>query len=256
MEINGPGECLDSFDFISRLSKGFAVGLHAKKDNTVNRNIALAIMLLLAFAISLSYAASRFAVLPFDLKSYEELQEQASPLFDRLMIGVSYLGELAIAMALTAIAMATFALRRQWLEAIFILATTSNVLLAFALKELVHRTRPFPVAQNATGLIQSINQYSYPSGHVLFFVVFFGFFTFLAWIHFTGHARVIVIAVCLALIVLVGPSRVFLGEHWASDVVGSYIIGAIWLFVLILTYRWARRRKYHDPEINPHFRGD
>jgi undecaprenyl-diphosphatase len=195
----------------------------------------------LVFAISLSYAASRFPVLPFDLKSYEELQEEANPLFNILMQGVSYLGELAIAIALTAIAMVTFAIRRQWLEAIFILATTSSALLAFVLKELIHRTRPFPVAQNATGLIESTNQYSYPSGHVLFFVVFFGFFAYLAWIHFAGRARVIVIAICSALIVLIGPSRVFLGAHWASDVLGSYIIGAIWLFVLILAYQWAIR---------------
>ena len=221
----------------------------------MDRRIVFAFVLLLAFAISLSYAASRFPVLPFDLKSYQELHEQASPLFDSLMRGVSALGELAVATTLTAVAMATFALRRQWLEAIFMLATTSNVLLAFALKEIIRRTRPFPIAGNSSGLVQSINQYSYPSGHVLFFVVFFGFFAYLAWRHFAGYARLIVIATCLALIVLIGPSRVFLGEHWASDVVGSYIIGAIWLFVLILAYQWVIRRKYQDPEINPHFRG-
>jgi membrane-associated phospholipid phosphatase len=208
----------------------------------VNRNIAIAFVLLLLFAILLSYAASRFQVLPFDLKSNEELQEQASPLFDSLMRGVSAIGDLAIAMTLTAIAMLTFAMRRQWLESIFMLATTSSVLLAFVLKELIHRTRPIHLAQNATGLMQSINEYSYPSGHVLFFVVFFGFFAYLAWIHFAGRARMIVISICGMLIVLIGPSRIFLGVHWASDVLGGYIIGMIWLFVLILAYKWVMRR--------------
>jgi membrane-associated phospholipid phosphatase len=207
----------------------------------VNEKIGRAFALLFLFALLLSYAASRFPVLPFDLKSYEELQEQASPLFDMLMQGVSYLGELTVAMVLTAIAMLIFALRRQWLEAIFILATTSSVLLAFALKEIIHRTRPFPIAQNVTGLAQSINEYSYPSGHVLFFVVFFGFFAYLAWMNFAGRVRVIVIAICATLIVLIGPSRIFLGAHWASDVAGSYIIGAIWLFVLILAYQKVTR---------------
>ncbi len=210
----------------------------------MNRKIAIVFVIMLAFAILLSYAAARFPVLPFDLKSYEELQEQASPLFDRLMKGVSDLGDQAFAVALTAIAMVTFALRHKWLEAIFMLATTSSVLLTFVLKDLIQRTRPFPLTQNATGLIQSINEYSYPSGHVLFFVVFFGFFAYLAWMHFAGRVRVIVITICVALIVLIGPSRVFLGAHWASDVAGSYIIGAIWLFVLILAYQGAIRRKY------------
>jgi membrane-associated phospholipid phosphatase len=233
MEINGPGGCLE----LIRLDRS------STKENTVNRNIALAFVLLLLFALLLSYAAARFPVLPFDPKIYEELQEQASPFFNKLMGGISALGELAIAMALTAIAMLTFALRRQWLEAIFMLSTTGSVLLAFVLKEIIHRTRPYPIEQNATGLIHSTNEYSYPSGHVLFYVVFFGFFAYLAWINFAGRARLIVIAICGALIALIGPSRIFLGAHWASDVLGSYIIGTIWLFVLILAYQWATRRK-------------
>ena len=225
----------------------------------MNRKIALVFVIMLAFAILLSYAAAKFPVLPLDLKTYEELKEQANPLFDILMKWVSDLGEVAIAMALTAIAMVTFAVRRHWIEAVFMLATTSSVLLAFVLKDLIHRTRPFPLDQNATGInatgiIQSINEYSYPSGHVLFFVVFFGFFAYLAWIHFAGRTRAIVIAICGALILLIGPSRVFLGAHWASDVLGSYIIGTIWLFLLILAYQWTVRRKYHDPEVNPYIR--
>ena len=209
----------------------------------MDRKIAFVFVMMLAFAILLSYAAAKFPVLPLDLKAYEELKEQASPLFDRLMEFVSAIGEMAIAMALTAIAIVTFAVRRHWIEAIFMLVTTSSVLLAFVLKELIHRTRPFPIDQNATGIIQSINEYSYPSGHVLFFVVFFGFFAYLAWIHFVGRTRVIVIAICGALILLIGPSRVFLGAHWASDVLGGYIIGALWLFLLVLAYQWAKHLK-------------
>jgi membrane-associated phospholipid phosphatase len=217
--------------------------VRAYEGDALNRKIAIVFVFMLALAISLSYAAARFPVLPLDLKAYEELKEQANPLFDMLMSGVSDLGEIAFAVGLTVIAMVIFAIRRHWLEAIFMLATTSSVLLAFVLKDLIHRTRPFPLNQNATGFIQSINEYSYPSGHVLFFVVFFGFFAFLAWIHFTGRTRVIVMAICGVLILLIGPSRVFLGAHWASDVLGSYIIGAIWLFLLILAYQWAASRE-------------
>ncbi len=213
----------------------------------MNREIAKAFVLMLIFAIVLSYAASKFTVLPFDLKSYHELREEASPIFGTLMQMVSYLGETTAAATLTIIAMAIFALRRQWIEAIFILATTSSVLITFALKDIVHRTRPFPLAENATGLVQRINQYSYPSGHVLFFVVFFGFFAYLALIHFTGRLRAIVIILCAILIVLIGPSRIFLGAHWASDVVGSYIIGTLWLFILILAYQWVVSREHRDP---------
>lgn len=211
----------------------------------MNRKIALTLMLMVASAVALSYAASKFTILPLDLKSYLELQEQASPPFTLLMQGVSYLGETEVAVALTVIAVAILAFRRLWLEAIFMLATASNVFLTFVLKELIHRARPTPIAENASGFVQGINQYSYPSGHVLFFVVFFGFFAYLAWMHFARCVRMVVIAICAALIVLIGPSRVFLGAHWASDVVGSYIIGSIWLLFLILGYQWAMRRNLH-----------
>jgi undecaprenyl-diphosphatase len=212
----------------------------------VNKEIAKSFVLMLVLAISISYAASKFTVLPFDQKSYHELQEKASPAFSISMQMISYLGEAKIAATLTIIAMAVFALRRQWIEAIFILATTSSVLIAFALKDIIQRTRPFPVTEDETGLVQSINQYSYPSGHVLFFVVFFGFLAYLAFIHFTGRLRTGIIIICAIPIVLIGPSRIFLGVHWASDVVGSYIIGTLWLFVLIFAYQWAVKRKHQE----------
>lgn len=212
----------------------------------MDRRIDIAFILLLAFSIALSYAAYKFAVLPFDQASYNELHEEPRPLFGILVLYISSLGNGYATMVLTIVAMAIFAFRRQWLEAIFMLATTSNTLLAFALKAIIHRARPFPLTGNTTGVIQSINQYSYPSGHVLFFVVFFGFFAYLAWIHFTGWVRIALISICASLIVLIGPSRVFLGAHWASDVVGSYVIGTIWLFVLIFAYRWAKRRNCPD----------
>ena len=152
-----------------------------KKTNTV-----LVFAIILVIATTLSYAASKFIVLPLDIESYYELQEEANPSFSMVMLGVRALGDFPLSMLLTIIILAVLAFRRQWLEAIFILATTSSVLLAFTLKNVIQRSRPFPISENATGLVQRINQYSYPSGHVLFFVVFFGFLAYLAWIYLTG----------------------------------------------------------------------
>ena len=144
---------MNSFDFIARLWNEFAKKMISpilERKYGSNRDLALIFVLLLLLALLLSYAVAWSPVLSFDAKSYEELQEQASPQFDWLMRAVSDLGEAAIALILTALAMLTFALRRQWLEAVFMLATTSSVLLAFVIKELIHRTRPFPLNQNAT----------------------------------------------------------------------------------------------------------
>ncbi len=212
----------------------------------MTKKIVLAFVLLLALSITVSYAAYKSSVLPLDQASYNELHEEPRPLIGILMQDISSLGSMPAPMVLTFMAMAIFAFRRQGLEAIFILVTASNVLLAFALKDVIRRARPFPITENTTDIIQSINQYSYPSGHVLFFVVFFGFFAYLSWIHFTGWMRTIAITICAMLIILIGPSRIYLGAHWASDVVGSYLIGSIWLLILILAYQWAKCRNYRD----------
>lgn len=190
-----------------------------------------------ACAIALSLTAHIFAVLPFDLKISHELQEEKNPVFALAMKGVSAIGDIWIGIVMVGVVAAFYIVRRQLLEAGFILATLSNFVLTSCVKVLVARPRPPNFFLDPASIFQSINQYSFPSGHVLFFVVFFGFVAYLVWLHQTGFARLSIIGICSVLVMLIGPSRVYLGAHWASDVVGSYIIGVLWLFVLILGYQ-------------------
>jgi len=192
---------------------------------------------MLTCAIVLSLTAHVFAVFPFDLKISHELQEEKNPVFDFVMQEISVIGNTWIGILTVGAVSVFYIVRRQVPEACFILATLSVFVLTAVLKVLVARPRPPYFFLDPADILQSINQYSFPSGHVLFFVVFFGFIAYLAWIHQTGSARIIVMAICCALIMLIGPSRVYLGAHWASDVLGSYIIGVLWLFVLILGYQ-------------------
>jgi membrane-associated phospholipid phosphatase len=209
----------------------------------MDRRLATAIILLLTCAGALSLAAHLFMVFPFDLKITRELQEVQNPAFAAIMQGVSELGEPWFEAVLITIVSAIFVARRQWLEAAFVVATASSVVLTSAIKVLVGRPRPplFPV--NPADFFLAINRYSFPSGHVLFFVVFFGFIGYLAWVHLAGRTRMIVMAVCCALILLIAPSRVYLGAHWTSDVIGSYVIGVLWLIILVLAYQLAVHRR-------------
>jgi membrane-associated phospholipid phosphatase len=200
------------------------------------------IALLLASGIALSVAANLFAVFPFDLPATRELQEVQDPLFAALMQGVSALGAPVIEIVLIGSVALICALRRLWTEALFVVATASSLLLTAALKILVGRPRPPLYPLDPADIFLAVDKYSFPSGHVLFFVVFFGFLAYLAWLHLAGWSRALVIAACATLIVLIAPSRIFLGAHWASDVIGSYVIGTLWLIILILAYRLAIQR--------------
>lgn len=75
----------------------------------------------------------------------------------------------------------------------------------------------------------------------MFYMAFFGFLLFLI---FTLVKRVwwryVLMTVLILLIALVGVSRMYLGEHWASDVVGGYLAGSLDLIVSIMFYRWGK----------------
>lgn len=81
---------------------------------------------------------------------------------------------------------------------------------------------------------------SFPSGHLVFYVCYFGFLYFVAREKLPVKSifrRVVMISLAL-LIGLVGLSRLYLGEHWLSDLPGSYLLGAAWLFISLKLYRF------------------
>ena len=102
--------------------------------------------------------------------------------------------------------------------------------LSFAVKEIVGRTRPhlFPPLTSETGP-------SFPSGHTLSAVAFYGMCAFLLARPRRGWARVGIYALAVVIIGAVAYSRVYLGVHYPTDVLGSFIIGLAWLIALTIT---------------------
>jgi undecaprenyl-diphosphatase len=115
--------------------------------------------------------------------------------------------------------------RRYQLTAWFAGVNLSAFLIVTFIKNLT--AIPRPLGALAWG-------YSFPSGHTASYVVFWG--TLIYWIHTSNKSKWLKDAVYVlgaVLILLVGYSRVYLGEHWIVDVVGGYILGIIILCVSI-----------------------
>lgn len=209
----------------------------------MDRRIVLILALLLVSGIVLSTAAYLFGIFPFDLQVARWVRGFDHPAFIAAIGAVSFFGNGWVPIVLV-FGMAAFcAVREKWLEGAFVILTLSAYVLDGVLKVIVGRPRPPGAGIALSNILLPVNQFAYPSGHVLFYVVFFGFLSFLSWTYITGRLRWISVSICIALIVLIGPSRIFLGEHWVSDVLGSYIIGAFWLIVLILLYQMVLHRR-------------
>jgi undecaprenyl-diphosphatase len=90
-------------------------------------------------------------------------------------------------------------------------------------------------------VIEGATGNSFPSGHTLFYVTSFGFLGYLAYAQLKpGRLRTALLWLTGLLILLVGPSRIWMGHHWASDVLASYALGLTYLVILVQLY--GRRR--------------
>ncbi|MBC7777931.1 MAG: phosphatase PAP2 family protein [Phycisphaerae bacterium] len=124
-------------------------------------------------------------------------------------------------------------------ESVFLLLNGVAIqALTIAIKALIHRPRPSP---DMVAVVTLLSDYSFPSGHVLLYCGFFGFVCFLVWsVRKPSVIRSLALGFLVIEIGLVGISRVYLGAHWASDVIGGYLLGAICLIVSIHFYRSSK----------------
>ncbi|HVG19256.1 MAG TPA: phosphatase PAP2 family protein [Blastocatellia bacterium] len=191
---------------------------------------------------ALAVLARVYTHFAWDLEVMRGIQSVRIPGFGPLMIWLSLLGSGWVPTALVGGVGITLALARFRLEGgVCIVGVTLGAVLNSLLKVMTGRPRPDPALVD---VIKLYNHDSFPSGHVVFFVEYFGFLFFLSYVLLRrGRLRSVLLLLFGILIVLIGASRVYMGAHWPSDVLGAYLAGGIWLMVMISIYRRLKARQ-------------
>jgi membrane-associated phospholipid phosphatase len=204
---------------------------------------------LAAFAV-LAVLAHAYAYFAWDLSLARAIQSNDSAVWAAFMEWASVFGNRWTPHALTAAtALAFFAWRRRSEAFGLVLSAGGGSILSNAFKLLVARPRP---AAELVGIAYKSSELSFPSGHVIFYVCYFGFLFFAAYALLPRGSwlRRASLALAPLPVAVVGVSRVYLRAHWPSDVLGAYLLAGIWLaFSLAMYRRWKRRATFHSEEV-------
>ena len=170
------------------------------------------------------------------------VHQYASPTLDAFMNDVTALGSnQGLAVLFVVAAGSLVVLRRRRDALLLAVALGGSVALNALMKAFFERPRP----QLAWAHV--LPDYSFPSGHSMDSVVFYFALALLVW-QIAGRVPGLAAAIAaLVLVLLIGLSRIYLGYHYFTDVIGGYIAGALWLVVVVSAFSGPERlRAWRD----------
>ncbi|MBA2340389.1 MAG: phosphatase PAP2 family protein [Pyrinomonadaceae bacterium] len=200
---------------------------------------------LAAFTL-LAVFAHFYSYFGWDLRAERALQSLAIPGLEALMRFVSFFGNTWHPHAITAITLSLFLYFRRRSEAAALLLSAGGCAIVNSLAKILI-ARPRPTA-DLVRVFRDVPTQSFPSGHVTFYVCYFGFlfFTAYALLPRASSVRRLALAAFFLPVLLVGFSRVYLGAHWPSDTIGAYLLSGVWLAFSLHMYRhWKERATFH-----------
>lgn len=182
-----------------------------------------------------------------DLALMLKLQRSRSAALDRVMAAASWLGFPPQSRIIPPALIGGMWLARFRTEAVFQLLAWGTGFLSTILKAIMRRPRP--VAGTDLRVVAApLGGSSFPSGHVITYVGTYGFLTWLVHTRLKNRAgRRPIVATLLAMLALVGPSRIYQGHHWPTDVTASYLLGTSYVIGLTSLYRRVKGHERPQP---------
>lgn len=171
-----------------------------------------------------------------------QVQAQRHASLAKIMEIVSWPGFPPQSRIIPPLAMATMFVMKLRTEALFQLLAWGTGGVSTVVKGFVRRPRPLP--EQVRVVLAPLGGSSFPSGHVLTYVGTYGFMAFLVYtVIRPPHVRWPLSIGLVATVALVGPSRIYQGHHWPTDVASSYLLGTAYLIGLMALYRRVKGRQ-------------
>lgn len=178
----------------------------------------------------------------YDKPTFYFLQSIRVPIFDSIFMFFTFIGDKKTLIPILFGIFGYLVYKKHKWEAVHWLSNgIVSALLVYVLKAFINLPRP-------EGLVQIRHGASFPSGHTTFSVAIYGFLFYLITKNIPASMRRFAVVPGIMLVSCIGFSRLYLGMHWLSDVVGSALIAGSVLMLHILSYR---RMEQHQLKVKP-----
>lgn len=210
----------------------------------LKKQLGIAFGICLLFAIGFGYIAlsiSNQKIVNFDNRIIDYFQSFNTQTLTNIMKFFTFIGSGAVVGSIVVISMVFFymVLKHRSELVLLVAVVTGSGLLNLLLKIIFHRARP-----TSNRLIE-VNGYSFPSGHSMAAFTLYGILSFLLWKHISSYrGRSLLIIGSTLMIALIGISRIYLGVHYPSDVLGGFLASGTWLLLSIWVYQKYQDSKY------------
>lgn len=200
---------------------------------------------LAGFAVMAVLAATN-DTFPADIWLAHRIQEIDSDVFARALDWAEDLSDLPLFAVVCALLSIVLFVSGDRFGALLVLAgSAARLLNSLALKEIIERPRP---SGDIVRFEDQPTSSSFPSGHAEAAFVLYGLIFYFAGLYIRDpRLRLPLQIACVAIIVLTGIERVYVGHHWPSDVLGGYYLGALVLAALIAVHKLALKLLANGP---------
>lgn len=213
-----------------RLSAEGALGLHV--------TIGVIIMIITAWWFSeiAEHLGDATAQVALDHRVTMWFHTHAQPQLTMVALVITFCGSVGFVTLVSVVCAIYFTVHRAWNRLIALVLTMGGgSLLNVLLKHFFHRQRP--VLENP---IVTLNSFGFPSGHTMGSTLLYGLLALIA-ARFISRLewRIVVFVAASLMVALVGLTRIYLGAHFLTDVLGAIAIGIAWL-----TFCWTTTESF------------